>query len=591
MPTSYWSRSGGRVSRRALLRAGAGGIAGFAGMAFLGCTERKPAPLPTGTAVVATPTAVPGPQLPKKGGTLRIAGQLIGDVPGLDFDRFGDSAIGSIANLAGVKLMQWDERPNGDGPERVIPDLAESYETPDPLTWTFHLRKGVKTSDGVEVTADDVVWSLNRQSAIRQPLTGLLEGNMPELYAKKQVTARVLNAYTVQFKLTKPDADLLSMMGSHWWTVEHRDVITKKGAEPGKTAPGWGDITSVEQIRGGGPYYPIEYTPASGFKLRRNANYYDATLAYLDQIDHPFVADPADAAAALEAGELDAFGPLTQLTVAQGTRLQASERLQVDWQPCMAWSPWIFDMRSAPFNDVRVRRALALAVNRESWIKNQLLGRGRNGTMVLPWLNYWAMDPATMGEDGKYLTTFDLAEAKKLLVAAGHEKLKFTLQTANNSAYTNTYKFSDLMSSMLGAVGVTIDTRIVEYAAHIGGKTFPDKGVYQSFVSRPDIQSYAYAQVGMGGSLVGGTDVWGALAQSDEEYRAFREIAEKQRMTSSREARRELIYDMQRRMARNQWTFNWPASDSPIVSSKKVHNFRPIPGWNWGGMKYVWKDA
>ena len=71
----------------------------------------------------------------------------------------------------------------------------------------------------------------------------------------------------------------------------------------------------------------------------------------------------------------------------------------------------------------------------------------------------------------------------------------------------------------------------------------------------------------------------------------LRDIAEKQRLTQDRNARKELVGDMQKRMAKNVWNFYWPAPDSPVVSSKKVHNFRPPPGWNWNIMKYVWKDA
>ncbi len=600
MDSSYWSRSAnrpnGRVSRRALIRRGAGGAVVLAGAALLGCDTRTTPPLPTGTAVPATtPTATPATttgQAPRRGGTLRIGGQLTSDVAGFDYDRLGSAAIGSVANLAGVKLVQWDERPGRPGPvEGVLPDLAESWETPDGgLTWNFKLRRGVKTSDGLEVKAEDVVWSLNRQAAVRPARPGLLEGNLPDLYTRKQVNARAIDDATVQIKIARPDADFLSMMGSHWWTIQHKDVVTKQGAQPGTAPGGWGEITGIDQIRGGGAYYPVEHSAASGFKLRRNPNYYDTSVALVDEIEHPLIADPVDAAAALEAGRLDAFGPLTQVTVAQATQLQQSEKVNVDWQPCIAWNPWIFDMRSAPFNDVRVRRALALAIDREAWIKNLLLGRGRNGTMVLPWLSYWALDPAKMEDDGKYFT-YDPTEAKRLLLAAGQEKLKFVLQTSNNSAYTTTYRYADLMSSMLGGVGVVQETRIVEHAAHIGGETFPGRGIYQSAVARPDIQSYAYGQVGLGGTTVGGADVWGGLAQVDEEYRAFREVAEKQRVTQDRTARRELIYDMQRRMARNVWSFYWPAPDSPIVSSKKLHNFRPVPGWNWGSMKHVWKDA
>ena len=589
---TYWARTDTRLSRRGLLRGGAVGAAGLAGAALIGCSSGGGTQAPVGTAVSGTPTAVASSQQAKKGGTLRIAGQATGDFPSLDYDRTNASALGSLTNLTGVKLTQWDERPDSPGPvENVIPDLAESWETPDQgITWNFKLRKGAKTSDGLEAKAEDVVWSLERQANIRTP-QGLLQGNLPDMYTAKKPNATAIDDYTVQIKLKTPDADFLALMGSHWWSVEHKDVITKKGADLGKTAPGWGDITGVDQIRGAGPYYPTEYIPASGFKMKRNPNFYDSNLAYLDGIDHPFILDPAAASAALQAGQLDAFGPLTPFTVQQGLELQKSANLQVDWQPCMVWNPWEFDHTREPFNDVRVRRAVALAVDRPGWIKNLLQGRGRNAVMVLPWLTFWGMDPAKMGDDGKYFSGYDPAEAKKLLTAAGKEKFTYTVQNSNIGAYTATYPFTDLMASQLAQVGITQKQVIIDYAAHLT-KWAPevDGGVRQGFIVRPDIQSYAYAQVGLTSDLNAGKPIWGALKQ-DPEYMAFRAVAEKQRITQDRNARKELVNDMQKRWAKNVYQFYWPAPDSPVVSNKKVHNFRPPPGWNWNIMKYVWKDA
>ena len=589
--STYWGRNA--VSRRTLLRGSAVGVGGLAGAALIGCGGGSSnQATPAGTASVGTPTAVASNKTAKKGGTLRIAGQLTGDVPGLDYDRVGGSAMGSIANITGVKLTQWDERPDSPGPvENVIPDFAESWETPDQgITWNFKLKKGVKNSDGLEVKASDVIWSLDRGNKIKSP-AGNLENNLRDLFTDRKPNATAIDDYTLQLKLNKPDADFLALMGSHWWTIEHKDTITKKGTDLGKTAPGYGDIIGVDQIRGAGPYYPSEYVPASGFKLKRNPNFYDANLAYLDGIDHPLILDPAAAAAALQAEQLDAFGPLTQFSTQQGLELQKSDKLQVDWQPCMVWNPWIFDMTQAPFNDVRVRTAVAKAVDRESWIKNLYSGRGRNATMVLPWLTYWSLEPGKMGADGDNSFKFDPAESKKLLTAAGTEKLTFPLQTSNIGAYTVTYPFADLMKSMLANVGVTQETKIVEYASHLRNTDAAKKGVYQSFIVRPDVQSYAFAQVGGGGALVGASmDSWGALKKSDKDYQSFLEVMDKQRVLQDRNARRELVYDMQKRMAKNVWNFYWPAPDSPMVSNKKVHNFRPPPGWNWNIMKYVWKD-
>jgi ABC-type transport system substrate-binding protein len=254
----YWARAA--MSRRSMIRGGAVGVAGLAGAALIGCgggSEGGATGTPVGTASTGTPTAIASTKTAKKGGTIRISGQLTGDVPGLDYDRTGGSAMGSISNLAGVKLTQWDERPDSPGPvENVIPDLAESWETPDKgLTWNFKLKKGVKTSDGLEVKASDVVWTLDRQAAIRTP-TGYLQTNLRDLYTGKKPNATAIDDYTLQLKLNNPDADFLALMGSHWWAVEHKDVITKKGADEGKSAPGYGDIKGVDQIRGGAAVGP-----------------------------------------------------------------------------------------------------------------------------------------------------------------------------------------------------------------------------------------------------------------------------------------------------------------------------------------------
>ena len=168
--------------------------------------------------------------------------------------------------------------------------------------------------------------------------------------------------------------------------------------------------------------------------------------------------------------------------------------------------------------------------------------------MVLPWLTYWAMDPAKMGDDGKYFTGYDPAEAKKLLTAAGKEKFSFGMQNSNIGAYTVTYPFADLMASQLAQVGITQKQVIVDYAAHLQ-KWVPevDGGVREGFIVRPDIQSYAFAQVGMSSGLSAGKPIWEALTKNDKEYQDFRVIAEKQRVTLDRNARKELVNDMQDR--------------------------------------------
>ena len=599
----FWLSAKRSLTRRQLLRGGAVGGLGLAAAALIGCGDdddeapaataapaaATAAPAATTAAAAATAAATPEVMQPKRGGTLRIAGQLAGDVPSLDYHRTNGSAMGSIANNVGAKLVQWDERPDSDAPaEAVLPDLATSWEqTPDGLNWTFNLRDDAQTSDGRVVLAEDVVWSFRRASFMRDP-AGLLPRFTAEMFTDREPNAEAVDDYTVKTTLTAPDADYLSIMGSHWWTVETKEAITRNGTELGDK--GFGDIVSVEQMRGAGPFYPTEYVPASGFKLARNPNYYAPDLPYVDELDHPLILDPTAAAAALQAGELDAFGPLISFPINQAFEMEKVDSLNVDWFPAMVWNPWVFDLTVAPFNDVRVRRALALAIDRPTWIKELYSGRGRNAVMVLPWLSFWYLPPEEMGDAGRYYTGWDPDEAKKLLMAAGAEGASYTVQAANIGSYTITYPNIDLVASMVAEVGLEQKLNIVDYAAHIGGQTFPDGGIYQSWIVRPDIQSFVYSSVHHERARSGGKYVYQASYDNEPEYREAAAIMEKQRVILDSEERRELVHDLQRRWAQGVWNWYWPLQDSPIVSNKSVHGFSPTPGWNAGVWKYVWKE-
>ena len=475
----FWLTAQRSVTRRQLLRGGAVAGMGLAAAALIGCGDdddeapaataapaaATAAPAATTAAAAATAAATPEVMQPKRGGTLRIAGQLAGDVPSLDYHRTNGSAMGSIANNVGAKLVQWDERPDSDAPaEAVLPDLATSWEqTPDGLNWTFNLRDDAQTSDGRVVLAEDVIWSFRRASFMRDP-AGLLPRFTAEMFTDREPNAEAVDDYTVKTTLTAPDADYLSIMGSHWWTVETKEAITRNGTELGEK--GFGDIVSVEQMRGAGPFYPTEYVPASGFKLARNPNYHTPELPYVDELDHPLILDPTAAAAALQAGELDAFGPLISFPINQAFEMEKIDSLNVEWFPAMVWNPWVFDLTVAPFNDVRVRRALALAIDRPTWIEELYSGRGRNAVMVLPWLSFWYLPPEEMGDAGRYYTGWDPDEAKKLLMAAGAEDASYTVQAANIGSYTITYPNIDLVASMVAEVGLKQNLNIVDYGAH-----------------------------------------------------------------------------------------------------------------------------
>ena len=586
---NYWKNLGSQpIRRRSLLQRGGVVGAGLAGAVLIGCGDSD-----DDGGSDSTPTAGTGGgtgssgSTPKRGGTFKIAGQLTGDVPSLDYPRTNGSAMGSIANNASGKLVQWDERPESDAPvEDVLPDLATDWESSDGLEWIFRLRENAKNPAGRVFNAEDVLWSFQRNAAMRAG-GGLLERNLPDLYIDKEPQAEVIDDFTLKITLAAPDADFVGLMGSHWWEVQAKEIVTRDGTDLGET--GFGDVIDIEQLSGFGPYYVTEYVPASGFKLKRNPNYWDESIAYVDDIEAPLIIDPTAATAALQAGQLDAFGPMIQMPVNQGLEMEKVDDLDVVWSPAMNWNPWIFDMTVPPFNDVRVRRALALAVDRKAWVEELYSGRGRDALLVLPWLEWWNLPPQEMGEDGKYYTTYDPAEARKLLAAAGAEGATYHVQAANVGSYIVTYPNIDLMASFADAIGLKQELDIVDYATHIGGASFPEGGIYQSWIVRPDIQSYVYSQVRKE-STPGGKKTYQAAWDNEPEFRAANELMEKQRLVLDSEERREMVYDLQKTWAKHVWTWYWPVADAPIVSNKNTHNFSPTPGWNAGIWKYVWKD-
>ena len=580
----YWYTSWRRrLGRRALLRRVSGAGAGLAGAYLLACggdkKEEEALSTPaTGEQPRAAATAS-GPA--KRGGTLRISGQIAGDAPALDYFKVGSSIPGTVNNVAGSKLVQWNEAPDrGDTPvEQVLPDLATKWESADGLTYTFTLRPGVQFPNGREVTSEDVKWSMERNAAVGT----LLPRTVPALFTGKQPNVQTPDKYTVVAKLNEQDADFLPIMGSHWWSVQTKDVMAQ-------SADGWGEITKVEHIRGTGPYQPTEYVPASHFTFERNPKFYDTSLAYVDKIDHRLIAEPSAAAAALRAGQIDAFGPLTLVPINIARDLEKVPTLNVQWHPGMNYWHWHFDVDNPPFNDVRVRRALALAFDRETWIKELYFGRGSNTALIGPYLKYWTLNPKDMGADGKYYTTFDQKEAKSLLTAAGFPNgFSFDVQIANIASHAAAYPMVELAQSMVSEVGIKLNQKVVEYGAHLQSAT-PVGGVYSSWIVRPDIESFVYSIIHPKVAARGGNLLYKNLNEQDNEYKRAVDLMDRQRRTLDLAERRKVVHDLQRLWAQNLWTFYFPVPDSAIIANKSVQNFVPTPGWNAGVWKYVWLD-
>lgn len=315
-----------------------------------------PAATPT-LAAAPTPTATPSAEpfylkaidhdKAKRGGTLRLAAHG----PPSMFDIY---ASGTIANVGAQSpmydlLVRQDPR---DPKLPIIPSLATSWTiSSDGMTYTFHLRRGVKFHDGTDFSAEDVKATFDR---IVFPPPNLL--SLRILPIKETV---VLDRYTVQMKLSEPrdSYTFLAALAGGW------NVITsKKALDKYK-----GDLSQVDNFPGTGPFVYKNRTTES-WEMVRNPNYWNPYAPYVDRIVMVWLkAWTPELAAALLGGQVD-----------WAMWLDPSAYQKVKASPNMSGLIWLapnlgswigFNTEHAPLNDNRVRRALHLALDQDALIK------------------------------------------------------------------------------------------------------------------------------------------------------------------------------------------------------------------------------
>jgi peptide/nickel transport system substrate-binding protein len=277
----------------------------------------------------------------KRGGTLRLAAHG----PPSMFDIYASGTIANVGAQAPMYdlLVRQDPR---DPKLPIIPSLATSWTiSPDGMTYTFHLRRGVKFHDGTDFEAADVKATFDR---IVFPPPGLL--SLRILPIKETV---VLDRHTVQMKLSEPRDSytfLASLAGG--WNV----ITSKKALDKYK-----GDLKQVDNFPGTGPFVYKSRTTES-WEMVRNPNYWNPHAPYVDRIVHVWLkAWTPELAAALLGGQVDWAMWLDPATY---NRVKASPTMAgLNWlAPNLA--SWIgFNNEREPLNDSRVRRALHLALD------------------------------------------------------------------------------------------------------------------------------------------------------------------------------------------------------------------------------------
>ncbi|MGW1007415.1 ABC transporter substrate-binding protein [Streptomyces sp. NPDC002520] len=304
------------------------------------------------------------------------------------------------------------------GPDMSLqPALAESYTNPTPTTWVYRLHKGVTFHDGARLTAQDVVFSLNRNL---QP--GL--GSFWSGAYKNVASVKATGPLEVTVTLKRPDTLFNSYMSSPAGIVDSKAAVQAKGKRYG-TPDGGVDCV--------GPFSLTSWEKGQSITLSRDHHYFDpAHRARAKEVVFRFVHDPAAAVTGMLSGSIDGSWSLPPSSLG---RLSSSGKGTVYYGRSTQGFDAIVMNDDGPLRDVRIRRALSMAIDRKGIIDAVVSGAGEpQKAPAVPGSWGYATKTYQKGWDALTVTERDLAAAKKLVAQAGAPTEPIVLATTGAEA-------------------------------------------------------------------------------------------------------------------------------------------------------------
>lgn len=401
------------------------------------------APAATPRPTVAAPAPAPVAQTPKAGGILKIGGIAN---PG-NFDMQQDPSINITMLLAPVynNMVQYDEETGS----KLVPALAESWNvSKDNLTYTFKVRKGVKYHDGKTLTADDLVYNLNR---VITPPKGIASNLGWALTPVKQVEK--VGEDSVRLTLAYPYTPLLAIMAHDYLPIYPPHVVQAKG-----------DMKTTAV--GTGPFKFRGYTPGVSLELVKNTDYWVKGRPYLDGITFPVITDWSTYIAALRTGQIHRTGRVFgAISPSEKDTIQKTSPDMVFYESPNVISPWmqLNTREGSPFKDVRVRRAVSLALDRHAAVKVLAEGAGLLGG-VFPTFKAWGLTQDELKKLPGFAQdkTAEIAQAKKLMADAGYpDGFDLAVLSRTNKPTRDAATF---MTAQLQPLGIRAKVEVIEDA-------------------------------------------------------------------------------------------------------------------------------
>jgi peptide/nickel transport system substrate-binding protein len=461
----------GRLSRRGFLRRGA--VVGMSSALMTTLLEA------TGCGSESGSSGTGG--TPKRGGTLRLA--LL--APGAAINPLTTNDTGNVMlNQTGEYLIF-----DSNLKLRLMPMLATRWShNGDGTVWTFQLRKGVKFHNGAPMTADDVVYTFQQHSDPRNAANAL--STFQRLLTPSGVVK--VDPYTVQFHLESPNGNFPYLVSSD----NYNTIIVPKGTDFSK----W-----QSTFIGTGGFKLERYTQNVGASFVRNPDWW-LGQTYLDGTNFSFYDDAAPQVLALQHGDVDV---IVQFAAQSGQALLNNPAYTIVHYTASVHRELSLRNDRPPFNDARVRRAVALTLDRPAMIKSLLNGYGQVGNDNPFAPQFASRDPSVPQR------TQNVAQAKELMAAAGHESgVRAPLYTEINQEMP---LLAQVIKGSAADAGITFDLTVESQDAYYGKSTFGNSDWLDGTASLVDYGSRGVPNVFLQAPLMS-DGVWNAARFKNPTY-------------------------------------------------------------------------
>ncbi|MBI2907032.1 MAG: ABC transporter substrate-binding protein [Chloroflexi bacterium] len=517
----------------------------------------KPAASPAGPAATPKPTG----EQPRYGGTMTVS--TVGDPPSFDSQQETTINTQMVVAPAYNNLVAYDPFTG----KEIAPDLAESWQmSPDGLQYTFKMRTGIKWHDGQPFTVQDAAFSLQKivfpPRGVRSARGFFLDEVLDKIETPDANTLKLTLKYSLAFTMSVLVDDAVKMFPKHVLEKDMRAMM--------------------KSVVGTGPFKFKAYNPGVSIEHVKNQDYWVKGRPYLDGVTFYIIKDAYTRIAALRTGRVLRTGTrFAALAPAHVEAVkQSTPEIRFAPEAAMAGPGLFLNVRRPPFKDLRVRKAISLALDRQAGLKTLTEGQGMLAR-VFPFEGWGHTDEELSKWPGwRQPKDQDIAEARKLMADAGYaDGFPLTIKSRTTLAASNGAVF---LTNQLTSIGIKSTVEILEdaqfYAARDEARF--DALVFTPTTSIPDVDWMAKYFAPGGSSNYTGNDDDKKLADMYDKQR--REIDVAKRKALIREMER---YAMEESLVWIQVTWPkvmygyWPQVRGMIlgvISDAAHHDFQEV---------------